>query len=132
METKKIKFDTDQRPFSLVYHDFLKSIQANILDDHYQVLIYIYLKMFADSENQCCPSIKTLSKLTKIGITKIKATLAELEEKGIITKENRIRPDNGKDNNLYILYDNIEMWKAEGAKELVVVKTMEELEFMEN
>lgn len=118
MTRRKIKSDTDQRLFSLVYHDFLKSIKAGILDNHYQVIIYIYLKMFTDSKNQCYPSVKTLSKLTKIGITKIKTTLAELEKKGIITKENRTRSDNGKSSNLYTLHDNAEMWKAENMEEL--------------
>ncbi len=45
--------------------------------------------MFADSNNQCYPSAKKLSKLTKIGITKVKNTIKELEEKYLITKEYR-------------------------------------------
>ena len=80
MARKKIQSATDQRPFIMVYQDFLES---DLLDNYYQKLVYIYLKKFADSNNQCFPSIKKLSSLTKIGTTKVKQTLAELEAKGV-------------------------------------------------
>lgn len=114
MAKEKIQLAADKRPFIIVYQDFLES---ELLDNHYQKLVYIYLKKFADSKNQCSPSIKKLSELTKISISKIKSTLAELENKGIITKENRTRPDGGNSSNLYTLYDYKELWNACGSEE---------------
>ena len=118
MSKQKIKQNTDQRSFVMVYHDFLKS---ELLDNHYQIIIYIFLKMFANSNNQCFPSAKKLSQLTKIGITKVKATLNELEEKNIITKENRIRSDGGKSSNLYTIHDFKELWTAGSNEEVAMV-----------
>lgn len=118
MSKQKIKQNTDQRSFVMVYHDFLKS---KLLDNHYQIIIYIFLKMFANSNNQCFPSAKKLSQLTKIGITKVKATLNELEEKNIITKENRIRSDGGKSSNLYTIHDFKELWTADNNEEVSTV-----------
>lgn len=118
MARKRIKSATDQRPFIMVYQDFLES---DLLDNYYQKLVYIYLKKFADSNNQCFPSIKKLSKLTKIGATKIKQTLAELEEKGVISKENRSRSDGGKTSNLYTLYDFAEVWNVGSSEDVAAV-----------
>lgn len=118
MARKRIKSATDQRPFIMVYQDFLES---DLLDNYYQKLVYIYLKKFSDSNNQCFPSIKKLSKLTKIGATKIKQTLAELEEKGVISKENRSRSDGGKTSNLYTLYDFAEVWNVGSSEDVAAV-----------
>lgn len=118
MARPKIKSATDQRPFIMVYQDFLES---DLLDNHYQKLVYVYLKKFADSKNQCFPSVKTLSKLTKISVNKVKLTLAELEQKGVISKENRTRPDGGKSSNLYTLYDFKELWNAGSSEDVATV-----------
>ena len=118
MARPKIKTITDQRPFIMVYQDFLES---DLLDNYYQKLVYIYLKKFADSKNQCYPSVKTLSKLTKISVNKIKITLAELEQKGVIAKENRTRPDGGKSSNLYTLYDFKELWNVGSNEDVTAV-----------
>lgn len=118
MARKKLKSATDQRPFIMIYQDFLES---ELMDNYYQKLVYIYLKKFADSNNQCFPSIKKLSKLTKIGATKIKQTLVELEEKGLISKENRSRSDGGKTSNLYTLYDFAEVWKVGSSEDVAAV-----------
>ena len=115
MARKKIKISTSQRPFIIVYHDFLES---ELLDNPYQITLYIYLKKFADENNQCFPSLKRLSKLTKMGISKVKTTLNELEEKGVIVKENRTKPNGGATSNLYTLHDYKELWKAESVEQI--------------
>lgn len=100
-------------------------------DEYYQKLVYIYLKKFADSKNQCYPRVKKLSKLTKISVHKIKITLAELEDKGIIAKKNRTRPDGGKSSNLYTLYDYGELWNAGSSEEVAaVVNEYEEMKLV--
>lgn len=118
MARKKIQSATDQRPFIMVYQDFLES---NVLDNYYQKLVYIYLKKFADSKNQCYPSVKTISKLSGISINKVKITLNELEKKGVLVKENRSRPDGGKTSNLYRLYDFKELWNAGSSEEVAAI-----------
>lgn len=118
MARKKNQLDTDQRPFVMAYHDFLKS---GLLDNHYQIVVFIYLKMFADDNNQCYPSIKKISKLSKISVHKIKITLAELENKGIIAKKNRTRLDGGKSSNLYTLYDYKELWNTDSGEEITTI-----------
>lgn len=118
MARKKNQLDTDQRPFVMAYHDFLKS---GLLDNHYQIVVFIYLKMFADDNNQCYPSIKKISKLSKISVHKIKITLAELENKGIIAKKNRTRLDGGKSSNLYTLYDYKELWNIDSGEEITTI-----------
>lgn len=109
MPRKKIKLNTNQRPFIMVYHDFLES---ELLDNPYQITLYICLKKFADESNQCFPSLKRLSKLTKMSISKVKTTLNELEEKGVIVKENRMKANGGTTSNLYTLNDYPEIWNA--------------------
>lgn len=114
MARKKIQLTTDQRPFIMIYHDFLES---NLLN-YYQRLVYIYLKKFADSKNECYPSIKTISRQSGISVNKVKGTLKELEDMGIIAKANRYRSDGGKSSNIYKLFDYRELWCA-GSKEEV-------------
>ncbi|MEY8331318.1 DUF6017 domain-containing protein [Lachnospiraceae bacterium 48-33] len=109
MPRKKIKLNTNQRPFIMVYHDFLES---EILDNPYQITLYICLKKFADENNQCFPSLKRLAKLTKMSISKVKTTLNELEKKGVIVKENRMKTNGGTTSNLYTLNDYPEIWNA--------------------
>lgn len=122
MAPEKIKSATDQRPFVMVYHDFLES---ELLDNVYQKLVYIYLKKFADSNAQCFPSVKTLAKLTKISAGTVKKTLAELEKKGVIKKENRHRSDGGKTSNLYTLYDFKEVWGVDSSDNAAAVELEE-------
>lgn len=118
MARKKNQLATGQRSFIMVYQDFLES---DLLDNYYQRLVYIYLKKFADSKNQCYPSVKTISKQSGISVNKVKITLKELEEKGIIAKANRSRPNGGKSSNLYTLYDYGELWNAGSSEEVAAV-----------
>lgn len=107
----EVKLNTDQRPGILVYCDFLESDVLN----YYQKIVFIYLKKFADQKGQCYPSIRTLSRQSGISVKKVKETLKQLEEKGVISKTNRTRPDGGKSSNLYTVYDCGGMWRKEKA-----------------
>lgn len=111
MARKKLKIATDQRPFVMVYNDFLDSDLLN----YYEKLVFIYLKKFTNpSTNQCFPSIRTLATLTGISVNKVKSILKELEAKGVIFKTNRTRPDGGSTSNCYTLYDYAEIWGVSG------------------
>lgn len=117
MARKKIKSATDQRPFIMVYHDFLES---NILDT-YEKMVFIALKKFTDSNNQCFPSLNKLSGITGISKRKIQDVLISLEQKQVISVHNRTRSDGGKTSNLYTLYDFKELWNAESSEDVAAV-----------
>ena len=91
-----------KRPFVKVDSGLLES---DVLKDCYQKVVYMYLKAFADIEDKCSLSIKSLSRLTKISINKVKSTINELIQLGLIEKEHRITEDGGSDSNLYTVYD---------------------------
>lgn len=111
MARKKLKIATDQRPFVMVYNDFLDSDLLN----YYEKLVFIYLKKFTNpSTNQCFPSVRTLANLTGISVNKVKSILKELEAKGVISKTNRTRTDGGSTSNCYTLYDYAEIWGVSG------------------
>lgn len=117
MARPKIKSATDQRPFIMVYHDFLDS---DVIGSH-EKMVFIALKKFADSKNQCFPSLKKLSDVTGLSKRKIQDTLKELEQKHIITIESRLRADGGTTSNLYKLYDFKELWNAGSSEEMAAV-----------
>ena len=105
----KIIQDTDQRQFVMVYHDCLES---DLFDNPYQIVLYIALKKFADKNNQCFPSLKKLASTTKMSKRKVQNTLKELQQKHLISIENRLKADGSKSSNLYIIHDFKELWSA--------------------
>lgn len=117
MAQKKIKSATDQRKFIIIYHDFLES---NLLTSH-EKMVFIALKKFADSNNQCFPSLKKLANITQISKRKIQDILKSLEQKYIIGIESRSRTDGGDTSNLYTLYDFKELWNAGSSEEVAAV-----------
>lgn len=118
MAKNKIKFNTDQRPFSMTYHD---SIDSNILESIYQLALFIALKRFSGENNKCFPSLKKLAKVSRMSQRKVQETLKELEEKHIISIENRLRTDGGDTSNLYTLHDYKELWNPNNSKEVTTV-----------
>lgn len=74
---RKIKITSDQRPFVMTYWDF---IESNLFDWN-EKRIFIILKKFADKNNQCFPSIKTLCDLSQLSRNTVKKTLQSLKEK---------------------------------------------------
>lgn len=122
MARRKIKSNTDQRPFIMVYHDFLDS---DVIGSH-EKMVFIALKKFADSKNQCFPSLKKLSDVTGLSKRKIQDTLKELEQKHIISIESRQRSDGGTTSNLYTLYDYAEIWSV-GSSEDDVAAVADEI-----
>lgn len=110
----KIIQDTDQRQFVMVYHDCLES---SLFDNPYQIVLYITLKKFADNNNQCFPSLKKLASTAKMSKRKVQDTLKELQQKHLISIENRLKADGSKSSNLYIIHDFKELWSANNNEE---------------
>lgn len=117
MAHKKIKSATDQRPFVMVYHDFLESDILTV----YEKMVFIALKKFANGNAQCFPSLNKLADITRISKRKVQDTLKSLEKKHIISIESRSREDGGDTSNLYILHDFKELWKAGSSEEAAAV-----------
>lgn len=115
MSRSKLKASTDERPFFLVYQDFIKS---DVLDTAEQKLLFIILKSFANSKNTCFPSFQKLASISKLSKRKVQSTLKELEAKGVLKIEKRLREDGGLSSNLYTLYDFKEMWLSDSDEEL--------------
>ena len=107
MPRPKIRSSTDQRQFTMIYHDFLTSDL-----DFYEKIVFITLKMFADKKNQCFPSIKTLSNITGISRRKVQDTLKKLEMRNVITIKSRRKSDGSLTSNLYVLNDFKETWNG--------------------
>ncbi len=129
MARKKIKSTTDQRPFIIVYHDFLDN---NLLTDTYEIVLFIALKKFADDKNQCFPSLEKLSKITRMSRRKIQDTLKELEKKHVIGIEKRSRKDGGNTSNLYTLYDYKELWNSDNNEKMTeIIDEIEEKRMIE-
>ena len=124
MPRKKIKEVTDQRKFTIIYNDFLES---NLLDKH-EKLIFITIKRFADNDTLVAfPSLRTLHRLTGISIEWIKKSIAHMEELGIIRVTHRENEKQGKQSNLYTLYDYAEIWKSDNAVEAAeIIDDLEE------
>ena len=123
MGRRKMNTSTDQRPFTIIYHDFLE----NAVLDTDEKMVFIALKKFADEKGQCFPSIARLSEITGMQRRKISYTLRQLESKNIIKTESRYRTDGGMSSNQYTLYDYAEMWRAESREDLsAVVDELEE------
>ena len=97
---KRIKIADDQRPFVMAYWDFIESS----LFDWNEKRIFIILKKFADSNNQCFPSMQTLCKLSQLSKNTVKKALRSLEEKKAIKIEHRKDKEKNKhQSNIYII-----------------------------
>ena len=99
---------TDQRPFTIVYDDFLRCKMLT----YYEKMIFIIIKSYANNDTlQAFPSIKTIHQVSGISIAQIKSCLNHMKEIGVIKVE-KGEPQNGKRSNLYTLYDYADLWNT--------------------
>ena len=125
---KNIKITCDQRPFVMVYWDFLES---KLLDWN-EKRVFIILKKFADSDNQCFPSVQTICQLSQLSKNTVKKALRSLEAKNIIKIEYREDKEKNKhQSNLYTLYDYPELWSTEDVETINSTVDIEELRLFE-
>lgn len=128
MTKKQIRSNTDQRPFIILYYDF---IDSNLLNT-YEKMVFIALKRFADDNDQCFPSLKKLTYITQMSKRKVQNTLKSLEQKHIIDIENRLKTGGGQTSNLYTIYDHKVIWKTGNIKESnTVINEIEEKRMIE-
>ena len=103
----KIRTSTDQRNYTMIYHDFLES---NLLNGQ-EKLVFILLKKFSDSDGKCFPSISKLTELSSFSKNKILRILKSLEEKKVLSITHRRTKEKGDTSNMYTLYDYAEKWQ---------------------
>ena len=71
-------------------------------------IIYIYFCRQADENGKCFPSVKQIAKACGIGQTRIRKSLVELENAGLIERQVQFRPNqNGQTSNLYTVIEYI-------------------------
>ena len=114
MSRSSMKTATDQRAFTMVYNDFLKS---KLLTSDARI-VFIYLKMHSDNNTgRSFPSLNTLAKETGLSKRTVQRCLSELREKGAISIEHRSN-DKGTQSNLYTIHDTARLWNAEDVAEM--------------
>ena len=67
-------------------------------------LVYICLASRASRDGTTWPSHALIAKEARIGVTSVKAALAELKKLGLVSWERRTSPDGASTSNLYTLY----------------------------
>ena len=67
------------------------------------VIVYMYLKDRANINNQCYPSISTISNDLKLSRSTVKRAITDLVKAGCLSKEKRWRDNGGKSSNIYSL-----------------------------
>lgn len=65
--------------------------------------VYMYLADRADKEDKCYPAIGTIAKELNLSRSTVKRALADLEENGYLSKEQRWRQNGGKSSNMFYL-----------------------------
>ena len=114
MSRSSTRTATDQRAFTMVYNDFLKS---KLLTPDAR-LVFIYLRMHSDNNTgRSFPSLNTLAKETGLSKRTVQRCLSELQEKGAVNVEHRSN-DRGTQSNLYTIYDNAKLWNAKDVAEM--------------
>lgn len=73
------------------------------LPDVYQIAIYAYLSRRAGPDGASWPSLATISRDTKIGLTTVKASLPTMAAAGWIRRERRVNEKGEHTSTLYIL-----------------------------
>lgn len=109
-DNEKVVVETksDQRLFTMVYHDFLTSKLLN----YYEKIIFIMLKKHADSKtHEAYPSLATISKETGISKRKVQNCLNHMEELKVIKRKRRKTDTGDYTSNLYTLHDYAKLWK---------------------
>lgn len=114
MSRSSTRTATDQRAFTMVYNDFLKS---KLLTPDAR-MVFIYLRMHSDnSTGRSFPSLNTLAKETGLSKRTVQRCLSELQEKGAVSVEHRSN-DRGTQSNLYTIYDTAKLWNAKDIAEM--------------
>lgn len=70
---------------------------------HRAVAVYLYLKIRADKDGKCFPSITTIAYDLKLSRSTVKRALNDLEKMGYIVRERRFRKTGANSSNMYFI-----------------------------
>lgn len=71
--------------------------------DAFEFRVLCYLMKLSDSNSSCYPSYETITRETKMSLSKVKSSIKNLIALKIITKENREKKSGGAASNLYMV-----------------------------
>ena len=70
---------------------------------HRAKAVYMYLKARCNQNNQCYPAIGTIAKELRLSRRTVERAIADLEQAGLLMKEQRWRENGGRSSLLYTL-----------------------------
>ena len=80
---------------------YFDTIYADTLLPSRAITVYLYLRNRANSNGSCWPGIKTIAKDLNLSNSTVKRALADLEQRGYLTKLHRHRANGSSTSNLY-------------------------------
>lgn len=119
----------NKRPYIIMYYDCFES---EIFDNQSQRTVYMTLKKFADANNQCFPALKKIASVALLSKRAVQKALKELQNKLLVTIENRFRKDGSQTSNLYTIHDVTELQITGNAKNAKDVENAENVTDIEN
>lgn len=117
------------RPYMIIYHDCFDS---DIFDNQSQRTVYMTLKKFMDSNNQCFPGVKKIAKVARLSKRAVQKALKALKKKFLINIEERFRSDGSQTSNLYTIYDTPGLWTANNVENIGNIKNTENAKNTDN
>ncbi|CAK7086342.1 MAG: hypothetical protein ENTB_04137 [Enterocloster aldenensis] len=70
---------------------------------HRAKTVYMYLKDRCNRDNQCYPAIGTIARELQLSRRTVERAIADLEQAGLLVKEQRWRENGGRSSLLYTL-----------------------------
>ena len=74
---------------------------------HRAKAVYMYLKDRCNQNNQCYPAIGTIAKELRLSRRTVERAIADLEQAGLLMKEQRWRENGGRSSLLYTLKEQL-------------------------
>lgn len=120
-EQFEVRLCTDNNP-DRAYVEIYNGLLDSLLFDGYDKLILIYLMTQSTYEinsiNTITISMRKLCESTQISKPTIYKHIKNLEEKGVLIKQNNSTADNGNTANTYKILNYISVWDCETLEEL--------------
>lgn len=107
MGIDKGKVETPLKNFTIIFNSMIDSDKLS----YSEKLVFIAIKRFWNTSTlKAFPSIRKICECTGLSKPTVLKALNSLEEKKILTRENRIAKNNAKQSNNYILHENESLW----------------------
>lgn len=70
---------------------------------HRAKTVYVYLRDRSDREGACWPGVKTVARELKLSTRTVQRAIRDLEQAGLVTRQERFRENGSHTSNLYII-----------------------------